>query len=94
MSSPAWDWDQGRMPKRRVTQASERAACTDAAALVVTVIIANGGPWICGKALLLESGEQNAPAGRRTPGRIAGIPEGTPEMGSVRIGDKPGGTPT
>jgi hypothetical protein len=45
------------MPKGRVTQAGGRAADADAAALVVQVIIANGGGWICRKALLVESAE-------------------------------------
>ena len=59
------------MPKRRVMQEGERAADADAAALVVTFIIANSGGWICGKTLLLESGEQNVRArkGRQAPGR-------------------------
>jgi hypothetical protein len=35
--------------------------------LMSQVIIANGGGWICRKALLLESGEQNAPAGKGRP---------------------------
>jgi len=51
------------MPKWRGTQAGERDADADAAALVVKVIIANRGAGICGKRLLLESGLQNPPAG-------------------------------
>jgi hypothetical protein len=52
------------MPKGRVAQAGEQAARADAAALVVTIIIANGGALICGKALLLQFQKRNAPAGK------------------------------
>ena len=62
-------WVKAGMPKGRVTQADERAASTDAAALVATAIIANNGAWICGKALLLESGEQRG--GESTIGQIS-----------------------
>lgn len=50
------------MPKGRVAQTGWRAAGAHAAALLINLIIANAGAGVCGKALLLECGEQNAAA--------------------------------
>ena len=69
------------MPDGRVTQAGERAAGAYAAALVVTIIIANNGVDLR-KVITPEAREQNAPAGkglsrkRRAPSNSLAPPEG------------------